>query len=165
MRTVRIVLTLAVALVIAGSALAGEKRKGKAAKKPPPPAIEALRMIEKLDLTADQKDKIDQIRKECGPKVAEAQKKLDEILTPEQRRARAEAAKEAKAAGKKGKEAMQAIDEAMKLTDEQKEKIAQARKAMAALQKEIRGKVMEVLTEEQRENLTKLQKGGKKKEK
>ena len=165
MKSVRTVLTLAVALLIAGSALAAEKRKGKAAKKPPAPAIEALRMIEKLDLTADQKAKIEEIRKECGPKVAEAQKKLDEILTAEQRRARAEAAKEAKAAGKKGKEAQQAVDEAMKLTDEQKDKMAEARKAMAALQKEIRGKVMDLLTAEQKENLKKAQKGGKKADK
>lgn len=165
MKIVRTVLTLALALLIAGSALAAEKRKGKAAKKPPAPTIEALRMVEKLDLTADQKAKIEELKKEFGPKVAEAAKKLDEILTAEQKQARAEASKTAKAAGKKGKEAQQAVDEAMKLTDEQKDKMAEARKAMAALQKEIRGKVMDLLTAEQKENLKKAQKGGKKADK
>jgi len=165
MKTVRTVLTVVVALSIAGSALAAEKRKGKAAKKLPAPAAEALPILAKLDLSADQKAKIEEINKEFGPKVTEARKKLDEILTPEQRRARAEANKEAKAAGKKGKELRQAIDEAMKLSDEQKTKVAEARKALAALQKEIRGKVMDLLTEEQKENVKKAQKGGKKAEK
>ena len=49
-------------------------------------------------------------------------------MTPEQKKARAEALKAAVAAGKKGKELSQAISSAVTLTAEQKTKMAEAPK-------------------------------------
>jgi len=163
MRTARIVVTLAVALLIASPLFAGEKKK----KKPPPPKCPAAerieRMVQGLDLTAEQKEKFAEIAKEFGPKLMECMKKAD-VMTPEQKKAMAEAGKKAKAEGKTPEEAKKAIAEAINLTDEQKQKQAEAREAMKPLEKELRAKVMEVLTEEQQAKVKAKFKGGKKKQ-
>jgi len=155
MRTARVALTLAVALLITSSLSAAEK---KARVKAPPkcPAADRVdRMLAGLTLTDDQKAKLGEITKECGPKMVELQKKIDSILTDDQKKARAEAMKTAKAEGKTGKEAANAVDAALKMTDDQKAKMAEARKEMSVLDKGLRGKVMEVLTAEQKEELKK----------
>ncbi len=143
MKTVRIAVLLALTLAVAGSMLAAEKKKAE--KKPPPcPAAQrAERMTAGLNLTAEQKAKLTEICKDLGPKLKAVIEKMD-VLTPEQKKARAEAMKAAKAAGKTGKEAAEAAAAAVKLTDEQKARQAEARKEMAPLEKELREKVMAV---------------------
>ena len=163
MRSARIVLTLGVVLLMA-SALAAAPKKGKGKKKKAPrcPAAQRVdRMLSGLTLTDEQKAKLDEIKKEFGPKLMEVMKKMD-VLTPEQKKARAEAAKAAKAAGKKGKEAREAVEAAVKLTDDQKAKMAEVKKEMGPLQKELTQKVLAVLTPEQKQQLKKAR-GGKKK--
>ena len=61
----------------------------------------------------------------------------------------------ARAAGKRGPEVRESIQAAMKLTDAQKAKLAEGRKAMGTLNKEIMGKVKTVLTPEQQDVLKK----------
>ena len=75
------------------------------------------------------------------------------ILTPEQKQARQEAMKAAKAAGKSRAEARKEAQAAVKLTGDQKTKLAEVQKANLALRKEIRGKVMAILTPEQKAQL------------
>ena len=96
----RMVLTLAVALLIASPVLAAPKKGEKKAVCPAAQAVD--QMTRGLTLTDDQKAKLDSIKKEFGPKLTEAMKALD-VLTPEQKQAGKDAAKAAKAAGKKAR--------------------------------------------------------------
>jgi len=154
MRAVRVVLILAVALLIASSALAQEKKK-REGRRGGPGGDPLAFLLRDLNLSDEQKAKIEDVRKEFGPKQAEAQKKRESILTDEQKKARDEAMKSARDAGKSRQEAFAAVQEAMKLTDEQKSKMADARKAAEEITKEMREKVMSILTPEQKEKVEK----------
>ena len=160
MRTAGTALTLVVALLIACSVLAAEK-KCDVKKAPACPAAQRVdKWVAGLTLTDDQKTSLTDLKKEYGPKLVAAIKKMD-VKTPEQKKATAEAVKEAKAAGKKGKELHQAVDAAVTLTDEQKTQLADAKKDVGALEKELRQKVMSVLTPEQKEQVKKAHKAKK----
>lgn len=162
MRAARMVLILAVAVLIASPLLAKEAKK-KAAKPAPCPADQYLtRMLADVTLTAEQKTKIDALKKEFGPKIMEARKKVDAVLTADQKKARGEAMKKAKADGKTGKEAAAAVAAAMKLTDDQKAKQAEAQKAVSALTKELDKAARDLLTPEQKASLKKKAGEGKK---
>jgi Spy/CpxP family protein refolding chaperone len=165
MRSARIALTLLAALLIACPVLAADKccpAKSCSAKKAP--ACPAAQRIDKwtagLTLTDDQKASLTELKKEYGPKLMAAMKEFN-VRTPEQNKAAAAAVKEAKAAGKTGKELHQAVDAAVTLTDEQKTKLADAKKGMQALDKELHQKVFSVLTPEQKEQLKKAHKAKK----
>jgi Spy/CpxP family protein refolding chaperone len=162
MRTARVAVTLGVALLIASPLFAAEKKEKKKAPPKCPAADRIERWTQGIDVTAEQKAKFAEIAKEFGPKLMECMKKMD-VMTPEQKKAAAEARKQAKADGKTDKEAAQAGVEAAKLTDEQKEKQAEARKAMQPLEKELRAKVMDVLTPEQQAKAKENMKAAKKK--
>jgi Spy/CpxP family protein refolding chaperone len=56
-------------------------------------------------------------------------------------------------AGKKGPSLRAAAEAAVKLTDEQKKQLEDLRKAMGQLTRESRGKLLEILTNEQRAKL------------
>lgn len=133
------------------------KKGGKGAD----PTANIKKSLESVDLTSEQKEQIDKIIAEHGPKVKAATDKVNASLTDEQRKARNEAQKAAKAAGKKGREANEEALAAMKLTDEQKKAFDDANKAQQEAQAALRKAVSEVLTPEQREK-AKLG-GGKKK--
>ena len=136
----------------------GAKKKGNN------PAAGLLKKVDDLiDLTAEQKEKIAKIKEEHGPKVAAAAKKLNDALTPEQRRARQEAQKAAKQAGKKGKEAQAEVLAAMKLTDEQKKAYDAAQKEVDDATNALRSALSEVLTDEQKATAGLKGKGKKKK--
>ena len=161
MRSARIVLTLLAALSIACSALAADKCCPAKKKAPPCPAAQQIDKITAgLTLTAAQKTSFAGLKKEYGPKLMAAIKQLD-VMTPEQKKAAAEARKEAKAAGKTGKEIHQAVDAAVKLTDAQKAKSADAHKKVGALSKELKQKVLALLTPEQKDQLKKAAKAKK----
>jgi hypothetical protein len=139
----------------------GQDNKGK--RKGGNPAAGLLKKVDELaDLTAEQKEKIAAIKKEHEPKVAEAAKKLNDSLTPEQRRARQEAQKAAKDAGKKGKEAQAEALAAMKLTDEQKKAYDAADKQLNDATTALRNALAGVLSDEQKATAG-LAKGKKKK--
>jgi hypothetical protein len=151
-----LLLTVALVAVLSAPLAAADKKKEKGEKQGRA-AGAALAFLAKLDLSAEQQEKIEKIRAEYGPKLAEANKKVG--LTKEQRTARAEAAKQAKADGKKGKEIAAAVAEAVKLTGEQQEALEGVQK----LGGQLREAVMNVLTEEQRAKVA-PRKGKKKKE-
>lgn len=139
----------------------GQDNKGK--KKAANPAEGLLKKVDSLtDLTAEQKEKIAAIKKEHEPKVAAAAKKLNDSLTPEQRRARQEAQKAAKDAGKKGKEAQAEAIAAMKLTDEQKKAYDAAQKQLDDATTALRSALAGVLSDDQKATVG-LAKGKKKK--
>ncbi len=150
MKILSAVLALAVSLAIVGNLSAEEKKKDK---RPDRPMMGMMRMFEGFDFSEEQKAKFKELWKEHTPKLKAVGEKMKVILTEEQKKARAEARKVAIEAGKKGKEIRDAIQDAVKLTDEQKAKFAELRKEMQALRKEMRKKSMEILTPEQKEAL------------
>ena len=146
---------------IIGLAFGQDNNKGK--KKANNPAAGLLKKVDDLsDLSAEQKEKIAAIKKEHEPKVTAAAKKLNDSLTSEQRRARQEAQKAAKAAGKKGKEAQAEVTAAMKLTDEQKKAYDAAQKELDDANAALRSALASVLSDEQKSTVG-LGKGKKKK--
>ena len=130
---------------------AQEQKKEKKGGKRADPTAAIKTKLESLDLSAEQKEKIEKIFADQGAKVKAAAEKVAASLTDEQRKARAEANKSAKAAGKKGKEASDEALAAMKLTDEQKKAYDEATKAQQEAGQALNKAISEVLTPEQRE--------------
>lgn len=151
----QVVLGLTLAALIAGSGNAGEEKAKPEKKAKASPAAAAFAVPASIELTAEQKVKIEELKKEFEPKLTDALAKRAGVLTPDQVKARAEAVKTARAAGKKGQEARAAIDAAVSLTPEQAKNLADAEKSVGELQKTIRGKVQELLTPEQRDAIKK----------
>jgi Spy/CpxP family protein refolding chaperone len=118
------------------------------------------RMLKAVTLTDEQKAKVADLKKEYEPKFKELGQKMKGVLTPEQKTARVEAAKAAREAGKSRQDVRAAAEAAMKMTDQQKAKLAEVRKANMSLGKEFRDKVVGLLTPEQKEQLKKLHKHG-----
>jgi len=147
-----------IALVVVAFGAQNEKKEKKGKGGDPAAAIK--KQLEGIELTTEQKEKLDKIYAEQGPKLKAAQEKVAASLTDEQRKARTEAQKAAKAAGTKGKQAEEEVLAAMKLTDEQKKAYEEATKGVRQAQVAFRSAVSEVLTAEQRE---KAGFGGKKK--
>src|SRR5262245_37796671 len=107
-----------------------------------------LAHLRNLDLTDDEMAKIAEIRKEFRPKIASAMKGLEGLLTDEQKKAREEGLK----AGKRRKEVLASL----KLTDEQKEKVATVAKEVGGVVREELERIRGVLTEGQKEKLQDL---------
>ena len=114
------------AAVFAAQDSQGQEKK----KKKNDPAAAMKKKLDDAGLGADALEKAKKIVDEHAPKIAEAQAKVDSILTDEQKKARGAAQKAAKDAGKKGKEAQAEVTAALKLTDEQKGKMDEANKAL-----------------------------------
>jgi Spy/CpxP family protein refolding chaperone len=147
---------VAVSLVAATvSAQDSEGHKGHRGGMRSDSPIDRILALADLKLTDDQVTKLKAIKTEYAPKFQELATARDGILTDDQKKARAEAMKEAKAAGKKGRELFEAVQAAVKLTDEQKTKMKEVGKEAAALGKEVLGKAKEVLTADQQDILKK----------
>lgn len=121
---------------------------GKKPKKAPENQVFAI--PKEITLTDEQKTKLEEIKKEQGPKFAELTKKFDSVLTDEQKAARKEATAKAKADGKTGKDAKAAVDEAMKLTDDQKKQQAEVEPELNKLRLAIKEQIHGLLTDEQK---------------
>ena len=134
----------------------------KAKPKKKKPAAVAINVPKSIKLNEDQRAKLAALNKELGPKLAACRKEAAEIITADQKKARGAALKEAKAAGKKGKELREAAEAAFNVNEEQKTKLAECKKAMGALQKEVRAGLAAILTAEQKAQLKAGRKGGKK---
>jgi len=92
------------------------------------------RISKKLDgagLSADSLAKAKKVIADHAAKLKDAQAKADAVLTSEQKTAQKSAMQAAKTAGKKGKEAKAEIEAALKLTSEQKTKLAEAKQELA----------------------------------
>lgn len=112
-------------------------------------------IVRGLELSDAQKAKLEELKKEQGPKLREAYEKMSSFLTDEQKKAREEAMKAARDAGKSREESREAIEKALKLTDEQKKKQEESRKSMEEMNKNLREKIMAILTPEQQETVKK----------
>ena len=156
-----LVLTL-VALIAVPAMAADEKKKKK--KKKGRKAPVAVKVPKSIELTAEQKKQVAAINKEFGPKLAAVQKKINTVITPDQRKARSAANKKAKADGVKGKARNAAIRAALNLSDDQKTKMKDLAKERKAVQDAAKAKFVEILTDAQKAKLPK-KKGKKKKKK
>ena len=103
-----------------------------------------------ISLTSEQQTKLDEIKKEQGPKILELTTKLSAVLTDEQKAARKKAAAKAKEDGMTGKAATAIIDEAVNLTDEQKKQQAEMLPELAKLRLSIKEQIHSLLTDEQK---------------
>jgi Spy/CpxP family protein refolding chaperone len=101
-----------------------------------------------LDLTDDEVARVQEIHKDFRPRMEKVLKELQGLLTDDQNKARQEALR----AGKKRREVL----EALKLTDEQKQKVQAIGKEVAALARERMEKVSGVLSAGQKEELPDL---------
>jgi hypothetical protein len=147
----------AVALAFYGlSATAAEKKDDKKS-----PFANVFTFPKTITLAEDQQKKLDTLAKEYTPKLEEAKKKIDTIITPERAKAQKEAQDKAKADGKKGKEVTEAGIAALKLSDDESKALADARKADGTLRTEIQKKKMELLTDDQKKLLAPKKPGDK----
>lgn len=148
------VLGLLLLAVIAPASAAEEPAKGK---KPPldQQVQRRFELPEAIALTADQKTKLEAIKKEYASKVKELIEKREGILTAEQKEARKAAQKEARQGGKKPKEIQEAAFAALKLSGDQLKQYTAAEDGIKKIDKEIRGKIEELLTADQKANLKK----------
>jgi Spy/CpxP family protein refolding chaperone len=159
MKVISSLLTLVVVLMLATSLWAADEKAAPGGKPEAKPSFmgRGLDLLNGLNLTDQQKSKLEEIRKEFGPKLSELSKKMQGIYTEEQKKARDEAVKAAREAGKNFIESRKAIEDAVKLTDAQKKTMEELRKEIGEVQKKMRDKVDTLLTSEQREQLQKAQ--------
>ena len=131
------------------------KSEGKAKPKSTRGPKATQRVLGKIEIADDQKEKIAAIDQQFAEELAALTKARADILTTEQKKAEKEANAANKAENKTGADAKKAIDTALNLTDEQKAKMKEWQKT----QTEFNGKVVEalkkVLTPEQQEKLPK----------
>lgn len=144
--------TFSVALVIclvAGVASAQEATQKP--KKPTTPQIPVLdAWLEGVELSAEQKGKVEALKRELGPAFAEVNKRAEAVYTEEQRKVRRDIAAKARAEGKQPQEIRKLQEEAVKLTPEQKEKLDQLMAERRELQRKLAKHLLEILTPEQR---------------
>jgi Spy/CpxP family protein refolding chaperone len=109
----------------------------------------AFASLKELDLTDAEMTRIGEIRKEYRPKIENALKELDGLLSDTQKKAREDALK----AGKPRRELVASLN----LTDAQKAKVAVVAKQVGAIVREESEKIHDLLTASQKEQLPVLQ--------
>ncbi len=161
-------------LLFAALAVAADEGRPKEKHKGPklnPIAETMLRIdrikaaVESLDLNQEQQEKLAGIRDDFEAKRQAIQDRIGDLLTEEQRRIGQEKLEELKQAGAMSREAYQKLEEALKLTDEQKQQLEPLGKELRELVGATLKQVMQVLTPEQREQLQQKLGMGKKGEK
>jgi len=155
-------LCLGLAMTFSVTGAADEKKTAQKGKRTPAPT---QRFVNGMELTPDQKEKVAALDKELTPDFQKIQKTRGEILTETQKTAEREAQKSAKAAGKTPAETRKAVDEALKLTDEQKTKMSELQKTQQAFTAKAIDGLKKILTAEQQEKLPKAAAKGKGKNK
>lgn len=163
-KSMLVVLSLALFISAAYSQDEAKKEKRKRDKKGKNAAEAAFRLPDEIVLTSEQNEKLEALKKEYQPKLREVQNAMDELMTPERKRAAKEARKAAKEAGQKGKQAQQAVDDALKLTDAERVKLGDLRAKERQLRSEVDDKIRAMLTAEQREKMPQQKKGKKKRD-
>jgi hypothetical protein len=140
-------------LTIASSPVFGQGTKKPAAPKNTVAYYKTIdRTLKPVTLTDDETTKLDALKKDYEQKFNDAYAKTN-VRTPEQKKAAAEARKAAQDAGKSRQEVNKADADAVKLTDEQKAQRKEATTALRALQKEFRGKALDLLTDAQKKEI------------
>jgi Spy/CpxP family protein refolding chaperone len=106
---------------------------------------ERIAHLKQLDLTDAECAKIEGIRKEVRPRIAKVMGQLEGLLTPAQKQAREDALKE----GKPRREILTAL----KLTNEQRQKVGAVAKEVGGLVRDEMAQIRDVLSDSQKEKL------------
>jgi hypothetical protein len=130
-------------------AFSADEKKGKKGEQQWGPLTQTIAKIDGFNLADDVKTKVSAIVEEFKPKFAEAVKKTEGNLSEEQKKAVHDALKQAKQDGKKGKDLKQIIDDAAKLSDEQKKAKEEGLKSLGKLSHDLKKALTGVLTAEQ----------------
>jgi hypothetical protein len=121
---------------------------------PPDHAADHLFTFPKrIHLTVEQGLELRALQEEFAPKLADAQKTIDSIMTPERKAARAEARKKAAAEGKKDAELAKAVRAAAPLSKDERARYYAALAAKDKLLGEVRRRKLDLLTPEQKSRL------------
>ena len=109
--------------------------------------------LKKMDLTEDQQAKIKELHTAAEPQMKSAVKQIMEIVGEEKMKQVQKISQEGKEAGKTPWQVAVAVEAALKLDDEQQEKLAKIGKELTTVQRGISKKVNGILTAEQKEKL------------
>jgi hypothetical protein len=145
-RLFHLCLSILLIAAITAPAFAAKKNKDKG-KHDATAAIK--KKLDAADLPADVREKVNKVLADDGPKLKEAQAKIDTLLTNEQKQAKRTAQKEARDSGTKRKQSQASIEAAMKLTDEQKSKLPAAESELKSAQSTLMKDLQAVLTPDQ----------------
>ncbi|MEQ8788520.1 MAG: alpha/beta hydrolase fold domain-containing protein [Pirellulaceae bacterium] len=125
-------------------------------RRPPADPYQMFFRLPGIEFSAEQQAKVDEIQKEVdeiqkefAPKLADNQQRWNQVITDEQQQARREAFQKARDAGKQGQALRDAVNDALKLTDKQREQRAAIQKERDELLVTIRERLASLLTEEQ----------------
>lgn len=147
-------LALVLSVTLSAEEKKKEDKKPQEGKKPAVNLPAPLNAV-KPPLTEEQLKKVAGVQKEFAPQMAELTKKLNAIMTPERKKAREAAIKQANTDGKKGKEAEAIVQAAVKLTDEEAKSIKEIQGNLKKLNDEAAAKRFEILTDEQKASVKK----------
>lgn len=112
-------------------------------------AQQIMNSLKDCELSEEQTAKIKEIIESHKEKLAETQKAVRDALPDDLRRQRSAAQRKAREEGLSRADARKAVEEAVALTDEQKEKLDQAQQAQRQLRNKINRAIVALLTPEQ----------------
>lgn len=164
--TASVVAFLVTSLLVLSGATAAQDNANKAEKKAKKgkkndPTAQFYQVPKEVTLSEEQKASLAKIKEEYKAKVDETIKARSELLTKEQQKAMADARKAAQAEGKKGKELQAAVQAAGGLDADKQAKLQELNKKSTDLKKEINGKILALLTPEQKAKIEEAKKKGK----
>ena len=145
-------LAIGLALLFAVHVQAADKpgKAGKkAAKRQNNSVDKVFQLPPTITLSAEQSAKIEQLKEEFRPKIAEADRAVDGVMSPDRKKAVAAAMKEAKAAGTPAKEARKTAMAAANLSQEEQDRLKAAQQQRRQVQQTVRKRMREILTPEQ----------------
>jgi len=123
------------------------------------------KMVENIDLTADQQVKVEEVKREFQPKLADLAKRRRAIMTEDRRAKEKELRKAAKESGKKGKEVRAELEAALGLSPAEREQMATIEREERQLRGEIISRIRAFLNDEQKAKLPEQRREKKKKDK
>jgi len=100
-----------------------------------------------------QRKELDRIDEKYADKIMNARNAMANVVTPDQRKARMEAAQKAQKEGKKGKDFMDAIQQSMHLTPEQEKKMKDTQTELIDLSRQMQEEIQKLLTEDQKKEM------------
>jgi Spy/CpxP family protein refolding chaperone len=100
-----------------------------------------------------QKKELERIDDKYADKIMNARNAMANIITPDQRKARMEAAQKAQKEGKKGKDFMDAIQQSMHMTPDQEKKMKDTQTELIDLSKQMQEEIQKLLTEDQKKEM------------
>lgn len=162
MKSLHVVLALALAMILATGAIAQEKQKKKGQRAKLHPFSSAMLKFEqthnalmKAELTDKQQEQLKTLHESMNPKLGEVMKKVTEIVGEEKMKAAEEAAKKAKEAGKSPRQVQAAIEKACPLSDEQSKKLEALAKDVNKIYRGMMKEVEGMLTDAQKASFKK----------